>query len=99
MWLTLETTAPTAGRSPSTAAPEPEAATGPVEVTGIFHATYPDHAHDAEALLVAEDGWLHIVTKGDTGPIALYRFPRELQPGRTMRAGARRRTARRSGQR
>jgi hypothetical protein len=65
--------------------PEPEAATGPVEVTGVFHATYPDRAHDAEALLVAEDGRLHIVTKGNTGPIALYRFPRELQSGTTMR--------------
>ena len=61
--------------------PEPDAATGPVEVTGVFHAAYPDRAHDAEALLVSEDGRLYIVTKGNT---ALYRFPRELQAGSTM---------------
>ena len=64
---------------------EPAAATGPVQVTGVFHATYPDRAHDAEALLVAGDGRLHIVTKGDTGPVSLYRFPAELRPGTTMR--------------
>lgn len=64
---------------------EPEALTEPVQVTGVLHAVYPDSAHDAETLLVAGDGRLHIVTKGDTGPIALYRFPRELQPDTTMR--------------
>ena len=64
---------------------EPAAATGPLQVADVFHATYPDHAHDAEALLVTDDGRLHIVTKGDTGPVSLYRFPSELQPGTTMR--------------
>jgi glucose/arabinose dehydrogenase len=54
-----------------------------VSVTDAFHATYPDGAHDAETLLVAPDGGLFIVTKGDTGPIGLYRFPRELKPGGT----------------
>jgi hypothetical protein len=64
---------------------EPAAASGPVEVTGVFYATYPDRAHDAEALLVTDDGRLHIVTKGETGPVSLYRFPTELQSGTTMR--------------
>jgi hypothetical protein len=50
-----------------------------------FHATYPDGSHDAESLLVAGDGRLHIVTKGDTGPVALYRFPSELRSGSVMR--------------
>jgi hypothetical protein len=50
-------------------------------VTESFHATYPDGAHDAETLLVSPDGRLYIVTKGEAGSIALYRFPRELQPG------------------
>ena len=49
-----------------------------------FHATYPDGAHDAETLLVAPDGTLLVVTKGDTGPIAVYKFPRELKAGATM---------------
>lgn len=35
---------------------------------------YPDGAHDAEALFVA-DGTLHVVTKGESGPVALYRAP------------------------
>ena len=54
-----------------------------VAVKDTFHATYPDGAHDAETLLVAPDGGLFIVTKGETGPVGLYRFPRELRPGAT----------------
>ena len=54
-----------------------------VAVTATFHATYPDGAHDAETLLVAEDGALFIVTKGETDAVGLYRFPRELRPGAT----------------
>jgi hypothetical protein len=54
-----------------------------VVVTDAFHATYPDGAHDAETLLVAKDGGLFIVTKGETGAVALYRFPRDLRPGAT----------------
>jgi hypothetical protein len=61
--------------------PEPDAASGTAAVSDVFHATYPDGKHDAEALLVAGDGTLYIVTKGDTGPIALYRFPRDLRAG------------------
>ena len=52
-----------------------------VAVTDTFHATYPDGAHDAETLLVAPDGGLFIVTKGETDAVGLYRFPRELRPG------------------
>jgi hypothetical protein len=66
--------------------PEPAAdASGPAQVDAVFHATYPDGAHDAEALLVRSDGRLHIVTKGDTGLVSLYRFPAELRAGTTMR--------------
>jgi hypothetical protein len=63
-------------------APEPAAAED-IAVKEIFHATYPDGAHDAEALLVTPAGDLFIVTKGDTGAVALYRFPRELRAGVT----------------
>jgi hypothetical protein len=48
-------------------------------------ATYPDGPHDAEALLVTPDGILFVVTKGDTGPVALYRFPLEAGPGSPVR--------------
>lgn len=65
--------------------PEPAAASESVKVSGVFHATYPDGAHDAESLLIAADGRLHVVTKGETGPVALYRFPNELKNGTTVR--------------
>jgi hypothetical protein len=61
--------------------PEPDAAAESAAVADVLHATYPDGAHDAEALLIGGDGRLHIVTKGETGPIAIYRFPRELRSG------------------
>lgn len=64
--------------------PEPEGAPGSATVSAVFHATYPDGAHDAETLLVAPDGRLHIVTKGNTGPVALYRFPSQLRSGETV---------------
>jgi hypothetical protein len=35
---------------------------------------YPDGAHDAEAMFVL-NGAIHVVTKGESGPIALYRAP------------------------
>jgi hypothetical protein len=65
----------------------PEAAdgSGTAQVNGVFHASYPDGSHDAEALLITPDGRLHIVTKGETGPVAIYRFPTELDSGSTMR--------------
>ena len=54
-----------------------------VPIDETFHATYPDGAHDAETLLVAPDGRLFIVTKGETGAVGLYRFPQELRAGTT----------------
>jgi hypothetical protein len=64
---------------------EPADASGSVAVGDVFHATYPDGAHDAESLLVTPDGRLYIVTKGGTGPVALYRFPSGLRSGTTNR--------------
>jgi hypothetical protein len=64
--------------------PEPEHASGTAAVADVFRGTYPDGAHDAETLLVA-DGRLYIVTKGETGPVAIYRFPVQLAAGSTMR--------------
>jgi hypothetical protein len=65
--------------------PDPVKAAGAIQVDGIFRASYPDGPHDAEALLAAPDGTLYIVTKGETGHVALYRFPRDLRSGTTMR--------------
>lgn len=63
---------------------EPDGATSSVRVTDVFHAAYPDGAHDAETLLIAPDGRLFIVTKGETGAVALYRFPANMRPGATV---------------
>jgi len=65
--------------------PEPtseDRETRPVEV---FQATYPDGAHDAEALFVTPQAEVFIITKGDPGPVALYRFPRQLRAGERVR--------------
>lgn len=63
---------------------EPERTEDSSAKAASFHAKYPDGAQDAETLLVAPDGRLYIVTKGDTGPITLYRFPAELRSDSTM---------------
>jgi hypothetical protein len=63
---------------------EPAEASGAAKLADVFHAVYPDGAHDAETLLVTPEGRLLIVTKGDTGPVSLYRFPRELRSGATL---------------
>jgi hypothetical protein len=63
---------------------EPSGAAGSALPSERFHATYPDGPHDAESLLISPDGRLHVVTKGDTGPVAIYRFPAELRPGATV---------------
>lgn len=50
-----------------------------------LHATYPDGAHDAEAIFVDAAGRIHLVTKGETGGIGLYRYPPAPAPGSTSR--------------
>jgi hypothetical protein len=63
--------------------PEPEQASGTAAVSDALHATYPDGAHDAETLFFA-GGRLYVVTKGETGPVAMYRFPDVLRGGTSM---------------
>lgn len=64
--------------------PEPSASVESANLSDVIHATYPDGAHDAETLLVTPNAELFIVTKGDTGPVGLYRFPRDLRTGATV---------------
>jgi hypothetical protein len=64
---------------------EPAGTNESAAVTETFHATYPDGPRDAETLLLTPDGRLSIVTKGDTGSVAVYRFPRELRSGTSVR--------------
>jgi len=62
--------------------PEP-APTDAVASRGeVFTATFPDGSHDAEAFFVSASGEMFVVTKGETGPVALYRF------GGSPKAGA-----------
>lgn len=65
--------------------PEPRTLSAAARVEATYRATYPDGAHDAEALLAGPDGSLYIVTKGDTGSVALYRFPAPLRTDVTMK--------------
>jgi hypothetical protein len=64
--------------------PEPslqDSSTAPAEV---FRARYAGGAHDAEALFVTPKPEVFIITKGDPGPIALYRFPSVLRSDAIM---------------
>lgn len=63
---------------------EPDGA-GRAAAAEVFHATYPDDAQDAETLLVTPKGDILVVTKGETGPVALYRFPAGVKPGSTVK--------------
>jgi 8-oxo-dGTP pyrophosphatase MutT (NUDIX family) len=65
--------------------PEPAPTDGQTRPAEAFHATYPDGPQDAEALFVLPDGGIYIVTKGETGPIAVYRFPQPLRAGAQVR--------------
>ena len=62
--------------------PEPADGDGTVAVAGIVHARYPRGAQNAEALMVTPKGELLIVTKGTTGPVALFRVPAAAAAGK-----------------
>jgi hypothetical protein len=51
--------------------------------TTVERLTYPDGAHDAEALLLAPDGTPYLVTKDVTGVSGVYRPASPLAQGRT----------------
>jgi hypothetical protein len=53
-------------------------------VAEVLHARYPDGPQDAEALVVTPDGRLSIITKGGTGPIAIYRLPAAVPSDRAV---------------
>lgn len=65
--------------------PEPAKGGSTAKVDAVLRASYPDGAHDAETLLASPDGTLYIVTKGDTGQVALYRVPRDSSGGAAVR--------------
>jgi hypothetical protein len=65
--------------------PEPEANAATSAPAESMHLTYPDGPRDAEAMVVLPNGTLFIVTKGERGPIVLYRLPSEFRDGATAR--------------
>jgi hypothetical protein len=65
--------------------PDADAKSGSTPASEVFHATYPDGPHDAETLLMSKEGRLFVVTKGETGAVALYAFPREMRAGASVR--------------
>ncbi|HEU4881407.1 MAG TPA: hypothetical protein VFT45_04150 [Longimicrobium sp.] len=65
--------------------PEPAAGDAHTRPAEALLAEYPDGPHDAEAMFVLPDGGVHIVTKGETGQVALYRLPRTARPGTAAR--------------
>jgi hypothetical protein len=65
--------------------PEPAAGDAQTRPAEALNAEYPDGPHDAEALFVLPDGGVHVITKGETGHVAVYRLPRTARPGTTAR--------------
>ena len=63
---------------------EPSGNDAAVKGADAIEMKYPDGAHDAEALLVTPDGSILIVTKGETGPVNVYRAPANARPGATV---------------
>jgi hypothetical protein len=61
--------------------PEPEARDAATKPAEAFRARYPEGPNDAEALFVLSPAQVYVVTKGSTGPIALYRFPMSASGG------------------
>jgi hypothetical protein len=61
--------------------PEPAPGDAQSQPAEALHAVYPDGAQDAEARFVLPDGAVYVVSKGETGGIALYRLPRTARPG------------------
>ena len=62
---------------------EPLAGAATSTAAEALHARYPDGPRDAEGLFVDAAGVIHVVTKGRTQAIELYRFPANAQPGST----------------
>ena len=65
-------------------APEPAPGDGATPNAEAFNASYPEGPQDAESLFVTPDSGVFVITKGDPGVVALYRFPRQLTRGGIM---------------
>src|SRR4051794_5997217 len=59
----------------------------PDGTAGVYRATYPDGAHDAEALLLTPDGMPYVVTKELLGSSGVYRAVGALVDGGAVEVG------------
>jgi hypothetical protein len=64
--------------------PEPRPSDETVGPAQSFHAVYPDGPRDAESLFVSPEADIYVISKGETSPVGLYRFPQPLRPGATV---------------
>jgi len=62
--------------------PEPAPGAARSAAATAIRLRYPDGSHDAEAMFVL-DGAIHVVTKGESGPIAIYRASPEAAGAET----------------
>ena len=62
---------------------EPGAGARETAGTESVRATYPDGPKDAEGMFVLGNGTVYIVSKGEKGPVALYRLP-EFKQGSSV---------------
>jgi hypothetical protein len=60
--------------------PEPSPSDRMTDPVEVLEATYPDGPQDAESLFVVPSG-LYLVTKGENGPLGVYRFPSDASNG------------------
>lgn len=63
--------------------PEPGPTDAQTANAEAMHATYPDGPRDAEAMIVLPRGEMLIVTKGNGGPVDVFRFPSPFRNGAT----------------
>jgi hypothetical protein len=56
--------------------PEPDSGASVSARAESMRVSYPDGPRDAEAMIVLPDGKMFIVSKGELGPVGLYRVPR-----------------------
>lgn len=65
--------------------PEPDSGATVTARAESMRVSYPDGPRDAEALIVLPDGRLFIVSKGERGPVTLYRVPQAFENGAAVR--------------
>lgn len=75
------------GQEPPAAGGPEDGAPGPPTITvdaQAYPVRFPDGPRDVEALFVLPGEDLHLITKGRSDPVTLYRYPPPLRPGEAV---------------